>query len=92
MDDEAVAAKSAFPGEASKIDRLAHRNEDFADLCRDFDLAVGEHRSWTDSRAPERGERLAEYATLIAELRIEIQRALATADVVHLKPETLRRR
>ncbi|KQT50877.1 hypothetical protein ASG43_06360 [Aureimonas sp. Leaf454] len=92
MDDEASATKNAFPGKASKIDRLAVRDEDFADLCRDFDLAVSEHRSWSDSKAPERGERLSEYATLIDELKGEIERALVTADVVHLKPHASRRR
>jgi acyl-CoA reductase-like NAD-dependent aldehyde dehydrogenase len=92
MDDEVGAAKSAFPEEASKIDRLAVRNEDFADLCRDFDLAVSEHRSWAASQAPERSERLSEYAMLVEELKGEIERALVTADVVRLKPDASRRR
>lgn len=92
MDDEASAAKSALPGEASKIDRLMSRDEDFADLCRDFYLAVGEHRFWEASNAPERGERLSEYATLVDELKGEIERALAMADVVRLKPDASRRR
>ena len=85
MEQEASAAKRAFPGEASKIDRLALRDENFADLCRDFDLAVAERQSWEISEAPERDERLSEYSTLVEELKVEMQRALASADVVRLR-------
>ena len=85
MKDEDGAAKSVFPGQASKIDRLIRRDEVFADLCQDFDLAVSEHRIWTTSEAAERNERLAEYGMLIDELRGEIQRALESADVVRLR-------
>ena len=91
MEDEAGAVKSVFPGQAGKIDRLVSRDEVFAALCRDFDLAVSEHRNWTASNAPEREERLAEYAMLINELRGEIQRALESADVVRLRADNLGR-
>jgi hypothetical protein len=92
MKDEDGAAKSVFPGQASKIDRLIRRDEVFADLCRDFDLAVSEHRIWTTSDAPERDERLAEYAMLMQELKAEIARAIETADVVRLRIDNLGRR
>ncbi|WP_086998484.1 hypothetical protein [Rhizobium sullae] len=78
--------KSCFQQRAKVIEELAARNEEFRDLCDDFEIANNEEMQWEQSTAPERDERVAEYQELVDSLRTEIEQSLDRASVVPFKP------
>jgi hypothetical protein len=58
------------------IDLLAAKDDEFRELCRDFDDCVAALRRWKASGEPEAGARAGEYRDLLAALQTEIERFL----------------
>jgi len=58
------------------IDLLAAKDNEFRELCRDFDDCVDALRRWEASGEPEAGARAGEYRELLAALQTEIERFL----------------
>jgi hypothetical protein len=75
-------AKRRFPDRCQAIDELAARNEDFRDLCLDFETADTVMRKWEASDAVEREARYAEFSLLVDELAKEITATLDAAAVI----------
>ena len=76
--------RERFPDKAHTIDLLMAEDPEFLTLCEDHDACVDALRYWTNSKAPEAETRVAEYRTLVRELREEITQALKA-----LKPRRL---
>jgi hypothetical protein len=75
-------AKKYFPSRANVIDQLAARDENFRDLCFDFETADEQRRKWETASGPVRNERHGEYMELVNSLRAEIEAALDSAAIV----------
>jgi hypothetical protein len=58
------------------IDRLAAKDNEFRELCGDFDDCVAALRHWEESGAPEAEARAGDYRELLASLQLEIERFL----------------
>jgi len=81
MDDRTVAAQHRFPHRGQAIGQLAARDEEFRDLCIDFNDAEVEFLRRETSTDSKREERRAEYAELMLYLSGEIEAALDAAAV-----------
>ena len=58
------------------IDLLAAKDDEFRELCRDFDDCVDALRRWEASGNPEAGARMGEYRELLTALQTEIEHFL----------------
>lgn len=74
--------KTCFEPQAKAIEELGVRSEGFRDLCDDFATASSEKWEWEQSSAPERDDRIAEYAEILNSLQMEIEQTLAKAHIV----------
>ena len=65
-----------FPNKRDTLTRLMAEDSEFLDLCEDYDACVIALRHWTASNAPESASRADEYATLVRELKEEIEETI----------------
>ena len=82
MDDRTAAAQRRFPHRRQAIGQLAARDDEFRDLCIDFNDAEVEFLRWETSADSKREERRAEYAELMIYLSGEIETALDAAAII----------
>ena len=67
------------------IDLLAAKDDEFRELCRDFDDCVAALRRWEASGEPEAKARSVEYRDLLAALQTEIERFLKSESLRTVK-------
>lgn len=67
------------------IDRLAAKDNEFRELCGDFDDCVDALRRWEASGEPEAKARAGEYRELLAALQTEIERFLKSESLRTVK-------
>ena len=58
------------------IDLLAGKDDDFRELCTDFDDCIDALHRWSESREPGAAQRADEYRAILTELFTEIRQVL----------------
>lgn len=75
IDSSLVQAIERFPEHWGQIRWLAHIDEKFGDLCRDYADAIASYHYWKQRSQTQS----LDYATIVAELEAEILREITAS-------------